>query len=168
MQERVWLYVHASAGDERAVDVDLTWVPVAEPVTLSGAEGKSYGGLTLRYAPCTNVVITTPLGNGSKDLPMTKLPWADFSAKFPPATQASGAAVFISPEHPDFPPMWLTRHYGVLCVGWPGIEPKTFPVGQPIRCQYRVWIHRQAPVQAVMEKVYQAYQESLKVKFARP
>jgi len=28
---------------------------------------------------------------------------------------------YIHPSHPDFPPTWLTRHYGCLCVGWPGV-----------------------------------------------
>ena len=40
---------------------------------------------------------------------------------------------------------WLTRHYGVLCLGWPGVQPKPFPVGEPIHCRYRVWIHRGRP-----------------------
>jgi hypothetical protein len=156
MQERVWLRVFPTTGDAQAVDVDLTLIPQGQPISLTGAEGKSYGGLTLRYAPSTNVVITTPLGNSPKDLPMTRLPWADLTAKYPDAPAASGAAIFIAPDHPDYPPMWLTRHYGVLCVGWPGIDAKEFPADEPIRCRYRVWIHRGATDKSAMEKVYAA------------
>ena len=47
---------------------ELTWTPLSEPLTLEGAEGKSYGGLTLRFAPRTHTVITTPLGQGEQDL----------------------------------------------------------------------------------------------------
>ncbi|HPC59287.1 MAG TPA: PmoA family protein [Verrucomicrobiota bacterium] len=142
MDERVCVTVHPARQDSRAVDLEFIWTPLGEAITLAGAEGKSYGGLTLRFAPRTNTVITTPLGNDSQDLPMTRLPWADLTAQFPGVPQPSGAAIFVPESHPDFPPMWLTRHYGVLCLGWPGVEAATFPPDKPIRCQYRVWIHR--------------------------
>jgi hypothetical protein len=142
VQERVSFHVQPAKNDSRAIDVELVLVPLAEPLTLQGAEGKSYGGLTLRFAPGTNTVITTPQGQSGQDLSMTRLPWADLSAQFGGRASASGAAIFIAPDHPDFPPEWLTRHYGVLCVGWPGIEAKTFKPQATIRCRYRVWIHR--------------------------
>jgi len=157
MQERVWLRVFPASGGTRAVDVELVLTPQDQPVALAGAEGKSYGGLTLRFAPRTNTLITTPLGSSEEDLPMTRLAWADLTATYPGATAASGAAIFIAPDHPDYPPMWLTRHYGVLCVGWPGIEAKEFPAGEPIRCRYRVWIHRGATGKPALEKAYAAY-----------
>ncbi len=144
VQEQVWLRASPSSEDERALDVELALVPIAEPLTLRGAEGKSYGGFTFRFAPRTNTVITTPLGQGDKDLMVTRMPWADFSARFAGRTEHSGAAVFVAPGHPDFPPEWMTRHYGLLCVGWPGAKAKTFQPDEMIRCRYRVWIHRGA------------------------
>ena len=157
VRECVWLRVFPASGDARAVDVELVLTPQNQPVNLAGAEGKSYGGLTLRFAPRTNTVITTPLGNSEADLPMTRLPWADLTATFSGAPAASGAAIFIAPDHPDYPPMWLTRHYGVLCVGWPGTEAKEFPAGEPIRCRYRVWIHRGAADKPALKKSCAAY-----------
>jgi hypothetical protein len=157
MQERVWVRVFPATVSAQAVDVELVLTPQDQPVALAGAEGKSYGGLTLRFAPRTNTVITTPLGNLPEDLPMTHLPWADLTATYPDAPAASGASIFIAPDHPDYPPMWLTRHYGVLCVGWPGVDAKEFPAGEPIRCRYRVWIHRGVTSQPTLEKVYAAY-----------
>jgi hypothetical protein len=159
VQEQVWLRAAPSGKDERALDIELTWVPVAEPLTLEGAEGKSYGGLTLRFAPRTNTVITTPLGQGDKDLTITRLPWADLSARFAGREQPSGAAIFVAPDHPDFPPEWLTRHYGVLCLGWPGVKAKTFQPGETIRCHYRVWIHRGAPDVERVKQAYGAYEQ---------
>ena len=154
MREQVWFHALPSSKDERVLDIELTWVPLDQPITLEGAEGKSYGGLTLRFAPRTNTVITTPLGQGDKDLSITRLPWADLSARFAGRAQASGAAIFVAPDHPNFPPEWLTRHYGVLCLGWPGVNSRTFQPGETIRCGYRVWIHRGAPD---IEQVLQAY-----------
>jgi hypothetical protein len=159
MQEQAWFRVHPATATERAIDVEFRWVPVGQPITLAGAEGKSYGGLTLRFATNQNTVITTPMGNGKEDLPMTRLPWADLSGGF--ANGPAGAAIFIAPNHPDFPPMWLTRHYGVLCVGWPGIEPRTIAPGEAIRAAYRVWIHRGLASGADLERAFGAYRDQV-------
>ena len=157
MQERAWLRVYPASREGQIVDCEFIWIPIGEPLTLAGAEEKSYGGLTLRFAPRTNTVITTPGGQSPEDLAMTRLPWADLSARFGGAAQPSGAAVFIGPDHPDYPPTWLTRHYGVLCVGWPGVKAQTFPAGEPIHCRYRVWIHRQSPDVATVQRMYDSY-----------
>lgn len=157
MKEEAWFRVLPATAAGRAIDCDFTWTPLERPITLAGAEEKSYGGLTLRFAPRTNTVITTPGGQDPRDLPMARLPWADLAAQFAGGARPSGAAIFIAPDHPGFPPMWLTRHYGVLCVGWPGIEAKTFPPGEPIHCRYRVWIHREVPSSEAMGSRYAAY-----------
>lgn len=166
VQERIWLRVYPVEGDARCIDVDCYWIPVDEPLTLAGAEGKSYGGLTLRYAPRTDTVITTPLGNGSADLSMTPLAWADLSARFAGRTDSSGIALFVADDHPDYPPTWLTRHYGALCIGWPGVEAQTFPAGKPIRCRYRVWVHRDAPSQEAIQQAYDAYRVGMGLKWS--
>jgi hypothetical protein len=162
LQEEVSLRVHPATRDSRTLDLEFVFTPIDQATTLAGAEGKSCGGLTLRFAPRTNTVITTPLGNGAEDLPMTHLPWADLSARFAGTPEPSGAAIFVPPSHPDFPPMWLTRHYGVLCLGWPGINAQTFPPGNPIRLQYRVWIHRGSADFQRLEKAYSDYQTERK------
>jgi len=158
VEEQVWLRVLPTTADGRAIDIELTLKPLKEPLTLRGAEGKSYGGLTLRFAPrAGEAVITAPDGSTKDDLLVARLSWADLSAHFAGASVASGAAIFVAPTHPDFPPEWMTRHYGVLCVGWPGVEPKTIQPGKPIRCRYRVWIHRGLPEVARLKQVYADY-----------
>jgi hypothetical protein len=117
MQEELWLDVRPASAGGRNIDVAITWTPTVQPITLSGAAGKSYGGFSLRFAPRRNTVITVPDGRASDDLLITKLPWADLSAQFNDAPAASGAAVFVHPSHPDFPPEWMTRDYGLLAVG---------------------------------------------------
>jgi len=160
MTERVRLRVQAATKDERALDFDFTWTPLGGPITLAGAEGKSYGGLTLRFAPGTNTLITIPSGATRRDLPMTHLPWADLTRLWTREQTTSGAAIFVHPSHPDFPPQWLTRHYGVLCLGWPGVQEQTFQAGEPIRCRYRVWIHRGTRDAAAFERAFEAYREA--------
>ncbi|WP_168221578.1 DUF6807 family protein [Aquisphaera giovannonii] len=161
LDERLILEVHRATREGRAIDVDLTWTPTDRPVTLGGAEGKSYGGLTLRYAPGEKTAITAPSGPAKDDLYMTPLPWADLTRTRPGRAERSGATIFVHPSHPGFPPTWLTRHYGVLCVGWPGVKPATIQPGEPIHGRYRVWIHKGEPDAAALEKVFKAYTDAV-------
>jgi len=99
-----------------------------------------------------------PTGRMTEDLVVTKLPWADLSGDLDrKAAGLSGAAVFVHPEHPDSPVTWMTRHYGLLAVGWPGVTPQTFPAGKAFVGRYRLWIHRGAPEAAEIQQAYQAY-----------
>ena len=159
MIERVWIRAAKATAATRALDLDFTWIPVDRPITLRGAEGKSYGGLTIRFAVpnAKDSTITVPAGASAKDLPDTPLPWADLTCKFAGTKQPSGAAIFIPLDHPDYPPTWLTRHYGALCVGWPGVKGKTFEAGTPIRLHYRIWIHAAAVDGGVLRAAYTAY-----------
>jgi hypothetical protein len=160
VREQVLLTVHPADENGRSVDVELTWEAVDNPVTLGGAEGKSYGGLTLRFAPRKETTITTPAGRATEDLLISKLPWADLSAQFQGAPGKSGAAVFVAGDHPDFPPEWMTRDYGVLAVGWPGVHSQTLLPGKPVTCRYRVWVHRGAPDVNTIQQQYDAFRNS--------
>lgn len=146
MDERVWLTVYPAEPNQQVIDLRATWVPRDKPITLAGAEGKSYGGVTLRFGPRPEkeTTILSSLGDTPDDLPMTRLSWADLSARFDGRSSPSGIALLVAPDHPDFPPEWLTRHYGALCVGWPGVKPKTLPAGVPVTLRYRLLVHRGA------------------------
>ena len=159
MIERVWLRVFKATENARAVDIDFTFTPVDRPIKLKGAGGKSYGGLTVRFAirDSKKAVITVPAGVAKEDLPDTPLAWADMTTTFPGAKAPSGAAIFIPPDHPDYPPTWLTRHYGAMCVGWPGVKGKTFEPGKPFRLSYRIWIHKKVVGLDELKKTYEAY-----------
>ncbi|MCC6511774.1 MAG: PmoA family protein [Pirellulaceae bacterium] len=175
VREQLWLHIHAAQGDSRAIDVRLVWTPIDQELTLSGAEGKSYGGFNFRFAARQHTVITVPekvslpegvtttnAGRTSGDLLVTRLPWADFCGDFgirggSEIGGMSGASIFVHPGHRDFPPTWMTRHYGLLSVGWPGVTPQTFPANQPIECQYRIWIHRGQPTAYEIQQAYDVY-----------
>ena len=166
MTERVWLRSSKVVDGARSLDIDFVWIP-EQAITLRGAEGKSYGGLTVRFAVVNakDSVITVPKGPAKEDLPETPLPWADLTAKMRGAAAPSGAAIFIPCEHPDYPPTWLTRHYGPLCVGWPGVKSRTFEPGKPIRLSYRIWIHPSSVGVEPLQQAYDAYTATAKVKW---
>ena len=160
VNEEAQFEVHPATEDGRAIDLVLKWTTTDEPVTLRGAEGKSYGGLVLRFAPRRTTVITVPSGRTTEDLVMTKLPWADLSGDFDGTggRGLSGAAVFVHPGHVGAPLEWMTRAYGALAVGWPGVEPVTLPAGTTATCRYRVFVHRGVPDSAEeISKSYDAY-----------
>jgi hypothetical protein len=164
MIERVWIEVAKATPTERAIDLDFTWIPVDRSITLRGAEGKSYGGLTIRFAvkDQKKSTITVPSGVAAKDLPETPLPWVDLTYLFAGEKQPSGAAIFIPRDHPDYPPTWLTRHYGPQCIGWPGVKGKTFEAGKPIRLHYRIWIHAEAVDLEGLKAAYEGYLDQAK------
>ena len=158
MREEAWLRIQPAGAESRVIDVELKWTPIDQPVTLRGAEGKSYGGLSLRYADRTkSTIITTSAGKSNEDLVVTRLPWADLSGDFAGTEKLSGIAIFVHPQHSDHPPEWMARYYGMLAVGWPGVKERTLPAGETITCRYRVWIHRGAPNTDVIQRAYDAY-----------
>ncbi len=168
MIERFWLQVYRAEADCQAIDLRLTLIPQDRPVSLGGDEAKSYGGITLRFDvwPRRDAVVRTPertlrhVGQGqvsAEDLSNTALPWADLAARLPGSSQRSGAALLVHPQHPDYPPTWLTRCYGPLCIGWPGTQPKTLPVGEPVTLAYRLWIHRSEVEQPILRRAYDGY-----------
>jgi hypothetical protein len=158
MRETVWVQVHPRSASSRAIDLELRWTPTDHPVRLLGAAGKSYGGLTLRFGPRSKTMITVPGGRTSGDLVVSNLPWADLSGDLKKGSgDLSGVAVFVNPGHPDYPPTWMTRHYGLLAAGWPGVTPKTLPAGEPVTCRYRIWIHRGTPDAGEIQRAYADY-----------
>jgi hypothetical protein len=153
MTEQVKIIVHriqeADSVWSRAVDFEFQWQPVGKPITLRGSEGKSYGGFSVRFEPFVPADkkeaewsevnrITVPTGIADKDLPETPLAWADYTSNFDKEKRPTGAAIFVPKTHPDFPPTWLTRYYGPLCVGYPGVNGKTYKPDEKIELRYRI------------------------------
>ncbi len=146
----------------RSIDFDFTWTPIGRDLSLRGAENKSYGGLTVRFHPpmakdpATQII--TPLGIAQDDIPETPLQWCDYTSAFSPnSDKKSGAAILIPTCHPDYPPTWMVRHYGMIAVGWPGIADKRFEQGKEIKLHYRIWIHDGVLTKNQLDNVYRDY-----------
>jgi hypothetical protein len=154
VKEEATLRVNPATTEGRLINIRLTWTALDQAITLGGAAGKSYGGLSLRFAPREDTVVTVPTGPTPVDLLITRLPWADLSAKFEGAKDTSGAALFVDPHHPGFPPEWMTRAYGLLAVGWPGVKSQTLESGKPATCNYGLWIHRGRVDAAKIQSIY--------------
>ena len=164
MVERVWMRTYKVSDDTRSIDMEFVWIPVDKPISLRGAARKSYGGMGIRFAvkDAGQSIVTTHMGKAGEDFLDTALPWADLTNKFGGGDQRSGAAIFVHPKHPDYPPTWLTRHYGPLCVGWPGVKGKTFEPGKPFSSSYRILIHKQPLDRDQLQCKYDSYAEATK------
>jgi len=167
MVERIWTRTYRAAENDRALDLEMFFTP-AKPMTLQGAEGKSYGGLTIRFAPRSReeTLITAPSGPTTDDLPDTPLAWADYTSRFGDMPHPSGVAMLVSPRHPDYPPTWLTRYYGAMCIGWPGITARSFDANKPFRLDYRLWLHRERGDYAQLQQIYQGYTQAVDAQWA--
>ena len=126
---------------------------------LPGVNAVGIGGRVRGGKPTGEVVLKVFV---EEKKPLSDLAPGDVvPAQFEGVPKPSGAAIFVPPTHPDFPPMWLTRHYGVLCLGWPGVQEKTFPAEKPIHCQYRVWVHRGSVSGDQIRTAYEAYSTAM-------
>jgi hypothetical protein len=164
MIERVWLRSFSASPDCRSIDLEFVWTPVGAPVTLRGSDS-CYGGISMRFAVSRpqDALIRTSAGRQDQDAANVRLGWADLTYPFAGQDRMSGAALFVDPAHPDCPPAWLLRHYGPLCVGWPGVREKTFEPDRPIRLQYRLWIHKDKTGINDLEAAYGGYAAATKV-----
>jgi len=142
VRERVWLRAFPAGPLGRAIDVDVTLEAIDQTITISGRPEKGYSGMTLRFAPREDTVITTSDGKLSEDSMRVPFAWTDLSARFAGAKQPSGAAMFDHPANPKYPNEWLLRHYGCLVCAWPGVEMCELQPGAPVRIRYRLWVHR--------------------------
>lgn len=149
MREYVVSRVFATTPEGRAIDIDIALTALVDDFRFGGTteKGKGYGGLTFRYAPATDIRIDADGKHIEKDLNQLRAAWADWSGRFKdasgkPRTDRSGVAILVHPLHPDFPPEWITRYYGVLNVSYPGLRMLELPQDRPLHLRYRLWIHR--------------------------
>lgn len=148
VEEEIRFTISPADRRGRMIDVELRLTALDGPVSLRGADGKGYGGLSLRFAPRKETVVTTADGRQRRDLNLARLGWADLSATFD--GRASGVAVFVRRDNPDYPPTWITREYGFLGVGWPGeLRP-----GRAVALRYRLWVHRGRPEVREFEEAF--------------
>ncbi len=160
-RELVTVRVYPADGDSRNVDIEVILEAVGAPLKLQGEQSgkKGYGGLCLRAAPSLKgaplVTVSGPMG---EDVVNEPYPWVDL------ANDTGGVAIFVSPDHPGFPPPWLARnsYAGFLNPQWPGLPSVVINPGEPVTLRYRIHIHRGNTKSAELEKAYEAYKAAVK------
>lgn len=134
--------IHASKDHSRTLDAALTLTATTEPVTLRGSheDTKSYGGLSLRFAPRENTVLRTEKGLLAKDDDLNAHEWAELEAVY----NGHKAAVRVDndPANDGGAPQWCLRQYGFIGAAFPGkTAPRdtfTLQPGKPLTLRYTV------------------------------
>jgi hypothetical protein len=155
-KEIVTLHIHPADNISRALDLKLQIQAVGGPLTLQGTldQNKGYGGLSIRGAPMfTGATMCTDRGMLEEDSTNVPFFWADLS------TEELGMAIFVSPDHPDFPITWLIRnsYAGFLNASWPGLEPTTLEPDVQVTLQYRIYIHKGDTTTGKVREAYKQY-----------
>lgn len=134
--------VHSLNGRERTIEVELTLTATGSPVTLHGSheESKSYGGLSIRFAPREHTVIRTEEGVSEKDEDLNSHDWAELEATYnghKAALRIDNAASNEGGSH-----QWCLRHYGFLGAAFPGKtrdrDSFTLEPGKPLTLRYSI------------------------------
>lgn len=160
-KEVVSLNVHPIDEFGRTIDLELSFEAVGGTLEIGGTpdQNKGYGGLTLRGAPAfKGFSISTDEGEIEGEPNNVRLRWADLSE------EDMGVAIFVSPDHPDFPPPWVLRtsYAGLLNVSWPGLRSFTIQPGKRITLRYRLLIHQGKAAKGQVRRVYERYISAFK------
>lgn len=134
--------IHGSDGRSRTIDVALTLTATDAPVVLRGSheDGKSYGGLSVRFAPRTDTVIRTEKGVSEKDEDLNAHDWAELEAIYDGRKVA--LRIDNSAANDGGSPQWCLRHYGFLGAAFPGKtkdrDAFTLEPGKPLTLRYSI------------------------------
>ncbi len=168
MDEVMNLTVWRSDDIGQFIDIEYIWTPL-EPIKIAPKDQKGYGGLNFRFPERENTVVTTSDGvQPTSDL--HRSPWADFSAQFDGASDASGITIMNHPDNIDANPPWIIRaadEYGFLGVSWPGGDTFYFVEGKTYTNKYRVFIHRGGCNEAMVKEAFDQFANPPTVKISQ-
>jgi hypothetical protein len=136
--------INRADGKGRTIEVALTLTATDAPIVLRGSheEGKSYGGLSLRFAPRTQTLIRTEKGVSEKDEDLNRHDWAELEAIY----NGHKAALRIdnAAANDGGAPQWCLRHYGFLGAAFPGKtkdrDSITLERGKPLTLRYSILV----------------------------
>ena len=137
VKEDLRLTVLPAAGNTREMDVELTWEALGAPVTLRGSAeaGKSYGGLSTRFAAREGTVMRADGSTISKDEDLVPHKWAELEGVF----GGKRVALRITAETAM---QWCLRNYGFVGASFPGrtatVDGYTLERGKPLTLKFRV------------------------------
>ncbi|MCC7175307.1 MAG: PmoA family protein [Bryobacterales bacterium] len=142
VRERVRLAVRPAAGASRELDVELTWEALGAPVTLQGSaeQGKSYGGLSVRFAPREGTIVRADGEVLKRDEDLNPRRWAELEAVY--GGRRAVLRVTADSQNPGAPHQWCLRNYGFIGASFPGrtavLDRYTLEPGKPLTLRFRV------------------------------
>jgi len=140
--ETFTLLAHPSTSRGQDFEITLSLEATDAPVTLRGSheQGKSYGGLSARFAPREKTVIRTDGAVNDRDEDLIRHHWAELEGVY----QGKRAVLRITPSPANLgaPFQWCLRSYGFLGASFPGKTVEraeyTLEPGKPLVMKFRV------------------------------
>ena len=144
VKENLTLTAFPIKGNARELEVELMWEALGAPVTLRGSQetGKSYGGVSTRFAARENTVLRADGEVLTKDEDLTPRKWAELEGTY----DGKRVALRITPDekNPGAPHQWCLRNYGFVGASFPGrtatVESLTLEPGKPLTLKFRVQV----------------------------
>jgi Methane oxygenase PmoA len=140
MKETVRLKTTPADANTRVLEVTLELESLVGPVTIKGSQekGKSYGGLSVRFAPREQTRLTADTGAVAKDEDLVNHAWAALEAVY--GGKRASLRIDSDAKNPGGAPQWCLRNYGFVGAAFPGQAGTTIDKGKPVRLQYTVTV----------------------------
>lgn len=142
VREDLRLEVFPTKGSSRELELSLTWEALTAPVCLEGSPegGKSYGGVSARFAPREDTILRADGEVLAKDEDLNPRRWAELEAVY------GGKRIVLritpDPGNPGVPYQWCLRKYGFVGASFPGrtatVDHYTLEPGKPLTLRFRV------------------------------
>ncbi len=161
-EEKVEIVTYRAGKIGRVIDIALKIKALDQAITLEGQsdQAKGYGGLYFRVPPGIHKEIRSDAGIHTRDTNLMRMPWADYSGMWNGRDRMTGSAIFVPLDHPDFPPGWTIRYYGVNGVAWPGGQSVTIQPNESLQLKYRIWIHKGDGLEGMVPEAYNVYTQT--------
>jgi hypothetical protein len=142
VRENLRLTVFPSRANSRELDVELTLEAVGAPVTLRGSaeRGKSYGGVSARFAARSDTILRADDQVLTKDEDLNLRKWAELEGVY--GGKRAVLRITPDPKNPGTPYQWCLRAYGFVGASFPGrtetVTGFTLEPGKPLALRFRV------------------------------
>lgn len=157
VSEKVSILIHPADTEGRIIDYRLELLALETPVAID-CSGAGYSGLTLRFAPREDTIISTSKGRVTEDEARKRYAWTDISAKFAGLDKYDGIAIFDHPKNPHYPSGWTLRNYGLLNPSFTANSgPHTLEPGKPLVLNYRLYVHRGIADEMKLHELFKDY-----------
>ncbi len=142
VRENLRIAVLPARDSARDIDLELTLEAVGAPVTLKGSResGKSYGGVSARFAAREGTVLRADGQTLAKDEDLNPHQWAELEGVY--GGKRAILRITSDPGNLNAPYQWCLRNYGFVGASFPGrtaaSDGYTLEPGKPVTLKFRV------------------------------
>jgi hypothetical protein len=160
LKETRMITLYKSAGEFRAMDIELAFTPGGSDAVTFGKT--SFGFLAARVAQSMTVFdgggeIRTAAGKlNESGAHLTRAEWLDQSGPIA-QNKWGGIAILDAPQNPNFPTGWHCRNDGWAGAAFNMGAPYTLEVGKTLRLRYRLILHRGNAAEAEIARRFEEW-----------